>query len=112
LAEEARRAGRCVQCLRLSIPDNDIPSPTFMRTILDAIDQANAAGRVVYVHCWAGKGRTGTVVGCWLARHGLAVGDDALWRLNELVGHRVTSFGGQPQTQSQRYFVRTWKPGQ
>ena len=23
----------------------------------------------VYVHCWGGVGRTGTVVGCWLVRH-------------------------------------------
>jgi len=26
----------------------------------------------VYVHCWAGRGRTGTVVGCYLKRHGIA----------------------------------------
>ena len=27
-------------------------------------------GRKVYVHCWGGVGRTGTVVGCYLVRQG------------------------------------------
>ena len=39
---------------------------------LDAIDAELAAGGLVYVHCWAGCGRTGVVVGCWLVRHGRA----------------------------------------
>ena len=112
LEEAARARGGSVRCARLPIRDHDLPTEAHMRTILDTIDQANAAGQVVYVHCWAGKGRTGTVVGCWLARHGLAVGVDALWRLNELVGHRATSYGGQPQTGAQRLFVRNWPAGQ
>ena len=36
-----------------------------------AVDDALGEGRTVYVHCWGGIGRTGTVVGCWLVRHGL-----------------------------------------
>ena len=31
----------------------------------------------MYLHCWGGVGRTGTVVGCWLVRHG-RTGDEAL----------------------------------
>ena len=38
--------------------------------MLDTIDQALAAGHTMYVHCWGGVGRTGTVVGCHLVRHG------------------------------------------
>ena len=37
--------------------------------ILDAIDKALEDGKNVYVHCWGGIGRDGTVVGCWLVRH-------------------------------------------
>ena len=43
--------------------------------ILDDIDDARASGGTAYVHCWGGVGRTGTVIGCWLVRHGLDRGD-------------------------------------
>jgi len=35
-----------------------------MHEILDTIDAALSAKRIVYVHCWGGVGRTGTVIGC------------------------------------------------
>ena len=54
-----------------------------MRAILDRIDAELADGQVVYVHCWGGHGRTGTVVGCWLVRRG-AVPKAALARIAEL----------------------------
>ena len=40
-----------------------------MLAVLDAIDIALCEGHGVYIHCWGGVGRTGTVVGCWLKRH-------------------------------------------
>ena len=40
-------------------------------------------GWTVYVHCMGGIGRTGTIIGCWLARHGHP-GSDALARLGEV----------------------------
>ena len=39
-----------------------------------------AAGRGVYVHCMAGIGRTGTVVGLWHVGRG-ATADEALARI-------------------------------
>ena len=63
---------------RHPIRDLSVPrSPQDMASILDALDEALEGGRNVYVHCWGGVGRTGTVVGCWLVRHGLT-GDQAL----------------------------------
>ena len=46
------------------------PSREEMREILDLIDAELAAGGVVYLHRYRGVGRTGTVVGCQLVRHG------------------------------------------
>ena len=51
---------------RIPVRDVSVPSKDGMVMILDRIDQALAQQRPVYVHCWGGKGRTGTVVGCYL----------------------------------------------
>ena len=55
------------------IPDVSIPqSSETTAKVLDLLDQTMSIGRGVYLHCWGGVGRTGTIVGCWLARHGLS----------------------------------------
>lgn len=63
----------------------------------------------MYIHCWGGVGRTGTMVGCWLARHGFA-GDAALAKLDELWGRCPKSrFRKSPETQQQRDYIVAWK---
>ena len=52
-----------------------------MRQIQFALGGALAAGRCVYVHCRMGIGRTGTVLGCYLAEQG-QTGMAALDELN------------------------------
>src|SRR5690606_4483588 len=58
LHSEAEAHQRSIDCLRFPIPDYTAPSPELVREVLDAIDAAIADGRVVYVHCWGGIGRT------------------------------------------------------
>ena len=108
--EEARRLGRSVEWARYPIVDVSVPrSPGEMAGILDAIDSALAHGRNVYVHCWGGVGRTGTVVGCWLVRHGCA-GDEALAELRELWQgvEKIRYRPASPETREQREYVRQW----
>lgn len=94
---------------RHPIPDMSVPqSSGQMRGILDSIDAHTAAGETVYVHCWGGVGRTGTVVGCYLVRHGLP-GEQALVRLAELFSRMPKSSGREsPETPAQREFVLAW----
>lgn len=99
-------------CRRLPIRDLDVPSVATMKAILDDIDRAVAAGRTVYVHCWGGRGRTGTVVGCYLARHGLAVGDRALNMVKYLRRTDAKADNESPETEAQKEFVREWAVGQ
>ena len=66
---------------RMAVRDLDVPSAEEMQAMLDLVDAELERGETVYVHCWGGVGRTGTLVGCWLARHGLP-GEEALERLS------------------------------
>ena len=92
-------------------PIRDLSTPAtveFTEAILDAIDDHIANGRTVYVHCWGGVGRTGTIVGCWLARHGYA-GAAALDRLRELWSQCPKSRSKEsPEMPGQRQYVRAW----
>jgi hypothetical protein len=83
LFEKAGWLGYQVEYHRFPIPDCGVPSPAKMNEVLDMLDAAMDVGQAAYVHCWAGIGRTGTVVGCYLVRHGLT-GEQALARLAAL----------------------------
>ena len=81
-----------------------------MTRILDDVDAALADEGAVYVHCWGGIGRTGTVVGCWLMRHGLD-GGDPIRRIAELRRGVEDAWMSSPQTGAQRALVTGWKRG-
>lgn len=51
---------------RFAIPDQGITHDDGYERIVEHIRGELDSGRVVYLHCWGGKGRTGTVVGAWL----------------------------------------------
>ena len=93
------------------IVDLQIPTERVMEEILDDIDQAIERGRPVYVHCGAGIGRAGTVVGCYLARHGMAAGDDVLKLIAELRENNPQSHKRSPAIQEQINMVRSWTKG-
>ena len=95
---------------RFPIKDGSIPRSAAQTVeILDAIDHHIDAGLTVYVHCWGGIGRTGTIIGCWLARHGY-VGQDALDRLQELWQECPKSrYRKSPETPEQRDYILGWQ---
>lgn len=93
--------------VRMPIRDMDVPSPEQMRRTLDLIDRERAREGTTYVHCWGGAGRTGTVVGCWLVRHGMD-GDAALRQIATLRAGSAALWLDSPQTDEQRAMVRSW----
>ena len=109
LREEAAYYNKAINYSRRSIQDKGLPSRYQMVILLDDIDAALAAGRIIYLHCWGGIGRTGMAVGCWLVRHGLT-GEAALARLNELyrTAEQSSIFPRSPEMDVQVAFILNW----
>ncbi len=98
------------QYFRHPIPDHGVPrEPAQMAHILARVRAGIAAGRIVYLHCRAGIGRTGMTAGCLLAeRHGA---DAAIEELNHLwrQSARSAQWESIPETDAQTDFVRHWQ---
>lgn len=109
LREEATRKNVVVEHQRHPVRDQHAPGDnSVMRGILGALDEAARRRKVVYLHCWGGKGRTGTAVACHLVRRGHTA-DDALCQVQELA--RVmprAKYARIPENEEQCRFVRQW----
>jgi ADP-ribosylglycohydrolase len=97
--------------LRSPIPDGSVAAVAQMRTLQGQLRAALAKGRRVYVHCRAGIGRTGMVIGCHLVEEGRD-GASALEHLNRLwqQSARCAVWPSIPQTHEQTEYVLSWTP--
>jgi len=96
--------------LRSAIMDTGVPNNVSQtQELLSAIHSSLARGRCVYVHCRAGIGRTGLIVGCFLAAEE-SNGKSALKILNRLwrQSERAASWPRVPQTPEQADYIRRW----
>lgn len=108
LRQKAEAAGTRVERWNSPIPDMSTPSVVQMREILKRIDAALVSGHRVYVHCFGGVGRTGTVIGCHLVERGMQ-GNEALVEIERLRLGLPNANCASPETDAQRRMVRTWK---
>lgn len=97
---------------RLPIKDMGIPTRIDMVRILDRIDHHIENGEPVYVHCLGGVGRTGTVIGCYLARHGYASGRKVLELIQQLRRNTATRDRSSPESKPQIDLVLSWVEGE
>lgn len=110
LTEEGERAPYApsldgwARTIRFPLRDRSCPDSDWMTIVLDLLDELLAAGEVVYVHCFGGIGRTGTVVGCYLVRHGMS-GEEALATIARLRAGTPSGWCESPETPAQRQFV-------
>ncbi len=108
LEELGRGRGAEISCVRFPVPDLGVPSPETMRDVLNSIDEAIRVGKPAYVHCWGGVGRTGTAVGCFLVRHGMADDSNVLYAIRRLRKNDPTASRPSPETAAQAGMARSW----
>jgi hypothetical protein len=108
LQEEAIARERKVVHRRLPITDLDVPSTERMSEIQQTISAALEAGQTVYVHCWGGIGRTGTVLGCYLVEQEVSVAE-ALTEIERRRRRTADGWKKSPETQAQVDFVKSWR---
>jgi hypothetical protein len=95
---------------RSPIADTQVPaSANQILKLLADIHAAIQAKHCLYVHCRQGIGRTGLVVGCYLADEG-GDGKLAIQELNRLWAQsaRAASWPKVPQTAEQADYIRRW----
>lgn len=99
LGESARRVA-------VPVPDLTDPSPADVVAAIEMIDAEASAGGISYVHCWGGIGRTGSIIGCWLAER--MGGAAALQRLADLRADYADALRRSPETAAQCRLVEGW----
>lgn len=111
LVELEQETGIPLRRISAPVPDMGVPdSETTMRRIMDALRDSIGTQPAVYVHCWGGIGRTGTVVGCWLRECGHDP-ESALVHVQHLYAShmpKVRIHPESPQTPAQKDYIRNW----
>ncbi|KXZ46719.1 hypothetical protein GPECTOR_41g684 [Gonium pectorale] len=95
-----------LQFVHSPIPDLHVPGSTELRALLQDLQQRLAKGEKLYVHCWGGRGRAGTVGACLLAEMYDLSADECLERVQRAFDTRHDGGRRSPETEEQVAFVR------
>lgn len=108
LQDEANGYLKQVSYVKFPIPDRSVVTVNQMSKILDEIDAKIEKNNPVYLHCIAGIGRTGTVVGCYLVRHGIKT-DEVMAKIKTLRWAVPSHWARSPEADEQVDFILAWK---
>ncbi|XP_070555670.1 dual specificity protein phosphatase 23-like isoform X2 [Ptychodera flava] len=73
-----------IQWHPIKMPDFTAPSPDQINEFLKIVEESNAKGEAVAVHCAHGNGRTGTMLACYLIKTRKISGQEAIDLIREL----------------------------
>jgi len=92
--------------LHSPIVDLGLPSVEALQKLLLDLESRLEAGEKLYIHCWGGRGRAGTVGACMLQKvYGLSV-EESLERVQRAFSTRGDVQYKSPETDEQFEFVR------
>lgn len=83
-------------------PDMTVPDKEKINNILSFIEKNISIERKVYIHCVAGLGRTGVVIGCHLKSSGIK---DPIGEIFKLRDNCTPSYYKSPMTYEQYKFI-------
>jgi len=104
LRSVALARGLNIRHISFPVPDLGVVDDHDYDTIIGAIRRAQAHGGV-YVHCWGGIGRTGTVIGCALVDEGLSY-EETIERLKTLRSATRKAQRRAPEIQAQHDVIK------
>ena len=90
------------------IVDLGIPEDQKLADLLDDLTSRLACGEKLYIHCWGGRGRAGTVGTTLLAKLYGMDADEALERVQRAFDTRKDEQRKSPETPEQHTFVRNF----
>lgn len=97
-----------VAWVRMPIRDVDVPNEAGLRATLAVLEDGRNRPGLIYVHCWGGVGRTGTVAGCFLIEHS-APPEATIQRIAARRAHTDRAGRAAPETAAQREMVEGWR---
>lgn len=105
LAEQQAPSRLPLQMLQCEIPDGHVTSTENLTVAVAAVAEKLQEGRTVYVHCWGGHGRTGTLLVAFLVKvYGITTEQAKQYFMETHSQRRVRGGGGPghwPHSQAQ-----------
>jgi len=95
--------------MHFPIVDLSVPSAAELATLVQDLADRVIKGEKIYIHCWGGRGRAGTVGACLLGKlYGLSA-DEAIARVQRaFITRGDTKYDRSPETDEQHALVRSY----